>query len=277
MKKISTFDQFLTLREGINLDQEGLKINVIRDSDSSNDDFIINRSKAYFKKMFRKIPIYFGFQPNPAKGFSESRITQIYNGIKVKDASEIAYEEDLRKLIILTSPDSMRFDKIIIPESSSVLNFVVAKNLARKYGNLPESNIYVIPKIEYFPADMIDKEKYEKSDAVTKDIVDAWFKCVNNKFKDTQVVIKKSGYNGECGLKSGGRRLLNPVYSIPKIFTKRDKILIVDDFIVTGTSVAEIARNLIEDGVPADNIYAYILGIKKFSKEVEEESSQTFQ
>lgn len=273
MKNISNFEEFLILKEGINLDPSdifGLKINIIRNSDNSNDDFIINRSGSYYKKMLRKIPVYYGFEPNPIKGFSESKISEIYNTIKVKDESKISYIEDLKKLVILTSPSSIPFNKIIIPQSGSVINFTVAKILAKKYGNIPESNIYTVPKLEYLPKDMVNRDKYEKSDPITKGIVDSWVKCVKNKKGETTPIhIKKSGYDGECGLQTGGRSLLNPVFAIPKIFSSRDKILIVDDFIITGTTIAEISKTLIEDGIPPENIYSYVLGVKKFSKEVE--------
>ena len=270
MKKVSSFNQFLSIKEGINIGPEGLKIDVIKASDSPEDDFIINRSKDYYKKILRKVPVFFGFEPNPARGFTEGKITDMYNSIKVKDASSISYDDDLRKLVILTSPPSMFFNKIVVPESSSVLNLVVAKKLAQKYGGLSESNIIVAPKIEYYPEEMINLEKYEKAHPVTRSIVDSWLKCVSGKFAGRKVVIKKSGYDGECGLKSGGRILLNPVFDLPKVFSSGDKVLIVDDFLIGGTTIAEISKGLIEQGVSPNNIYGYVLGVKRSYQDEEE-------
>jgi len=270
MKNISNFDQFVLLNEGVNLGPGGLKIDIIKASDDPGDDFMINRSKDYYKKILRKVPVFFGFEPNPARGFTEGKITDMYNSIKVRDASDIPYEEDLRKLVILTSPASIHFNKILVPESSSVLNLVLAKKLAQKYGGLSEGNIVVAPKIKYYPDEMINLDKYERAHPVTRSIVDSWLKCVKNKFDGTQIVIKKSGYDGECGLKSGGRVLLNPVFDIPNVFSSGDRVLIVDDFLIGGTTIAEISKGLIEQGVSPSNIYGYVLGVKRSSKDEEE-------
>jgi hypothetical protein len=110
---------------------------------------------------------------------------------------------------------------------------------------------------------MVNKEKYDKADPTTKKMVDAFVKCLEAKFPNQQISIKKSGYDGVCGIQSGARTLLNPTYGFNSNLKNTDKILVMDDFKVSGSSLKETFKLLIESGVPEKNITGYVLGLKR--------------
>jgi hypothetical protein len=170
------------------------------------------------------------------------------------------------KLVILTTPQTVKIDKIIIADSSSDLNTRIANVIAKKYG-LSSSDILTIKKKIYTPDEMINKDMYDKADPTTAKMARTFVNCLRKKFGDNaKIPIKKSGYDGSCGLQSGARRLLNPTYgftgNIEDLKTKN--IVIVDDFFVSGSSLAEIYNIVTQNyNIDPKRVYAYTLGLKK--------------
>lgn len=256
----------LEVYEGVKIeDNDDVNIDVVKSSDNlETDDFLINRSRSH-KKIGNHIPVYYGFSENPKNPKSEREITNIFNNIKKKN--NLIKDEELYKLALLTAPSEVKIDNIVTLYSSSDLNHRLSDSLAKKY-KVPvqdESSFLVTKKKLYKPKDMIDREAYEKSDPVTRKMVDTFVRCLIKKFgEDTPINIKKSGYDGSCGLQSGGRRLLNPTYDLEGMdINKNSKILVVDDFLVSGSSLKEVFSTLVNDlGVSPKNIYGYVLALK---------------
>jgi hypothetical protein len=238
--------------------KKDLSIDVIKASDSIEDDFIINRDKNYNK--IEGIPVYYGFEPNPSKETSEYEITKLFNNTKILNNINI---DELKKIVLLTAP-SQYFNRIITLSSTGALNSKLVDILSQKYKTQVEKNL-TIGKIKYYPQDMINKEKYENADPITKKIVDSFVKCLEKNFPTQKLAIKKSGYGseGKCAIQSGGRPLLNPAYGFNGNINPNDKILIVDDFKIGGSSLREVFKILQQQGVPTKNITGYVLGLKR--------------
>lgn len=281
---IKLVDLILEMFEGVRMDDENnMAINIIKSSDDSqNDDFIINREKKFTK--IGKVPVYYGFYPNPIKKASEGDLTSIFNYVKTKNSS--IKDDELRKLMLLNVPSEKKIDKIVVAESGSDLNMRMAKAIAQKFG-LSDKDIVRANKRFMKVDDMVNKEKYEASDPVTQKMVDTFIRCVKKNFADKNeelnvdaikwakrengeftMQIKKSGYQkGEkrvCGIQSGGRRLLTSAFEMSGLEkVKNSNILIVDDFLVSGSSIREITDILINEvGVDPNRIKAYVLGSK---------------
>lgn len=253
------------VHEGVKVGSDyDVKIDVVKQSDNpQEDDFIINRSKAY--KKVGNIPVYYGFSQNANKDRNEAELTKIFNNVKKNN--RLINDDELYKLVLLTAPQQERPDKIITLYSSSDLNSRLATALAKKY-NIPaekQESLVTTKKKLYKPKDMVNREAYEDSDPTTRKMVDTFVRCLEKKFgEDAQLNIKKSGYDGVCGLQSGARRLLNPTYDLEGMgINKNSKILIVDDFLVSGSSLREIFSTLVKDlGISPKNIYGYTLALK---------------
>lgn len=253
------------VQEGVKVSSDyDVKIDVVKQSDNpQEDDFVINRSKAY--KKVGNIPVYYGFSQNTNKDRNEAELTKIFNNVKKNN--NLINDEELYKLVLLTAPQEKRPDKIITLYSSSDLNSRLASALAKKY-NVPsqDGQSFVTTKKKlYKPKEMVNREAYEDSDPTTRKMVDTFVRCLEKKFgEDAQINIKKSGYDGVCGLQSGARRLLNPTYDMEGMgLNKNSKILIVDDFLVSGSSIREIFSILVNElGIPKQNISGYTLALK---------------
>jgi hypothetical protein len=238
--------------------EKNLSIDVIKTSDSVEDDFIINRSKEYNK--IEGVPVYYGFEPNPAKETSEYEITKLFNSTKTLNNVSI---DELKKVVLLTAP-SQYFNRIVTLSSTGNLNSELVNVLSQKY-KVPVDKNLTMGKVEYYPQDMVNKEKYEKADPVTKKILDSFVKCLEKNFPGQKLTIKKSGYGGEgkCAIQSGGRPFLNPAYGFSGDINPNDKILVVDDFKIGGSSLREIFKILKRQGIPTENITGYVLGLKR--------------
>ncbi len=274
----------LEMFEGVQMDdQNNMVINIIKSSDDGvGDDFIINREKKFTK--VNKFPVYYGFSPNPNKDISEGELTQIFNHVKTKNSA--IKDDELRKLMLLTVPSESKIDKIVVAESSSDLNTRMAKAIAQKFG-LSDKDIIRANKRFMKVDDIINKARYEASDPVTRNMVDNFVKCIRKRFTDKNeelnldsltwakrengelvIQIKKSGYKDEdkrvCGIQSGGRRLLNSAFEMSGLEkAKNSNILVVDDFLVSGSSLREIFDILTNEvGTDPKKLKAYVLGSK---------------
>jgi len=259
---IKLFDILKEVHEGVKLgNDDGVHIDVVRQSDDlETDDFIINRDKKHRK--VNRIPVYYGFSENPKMDKSESELTKIFNNVKSKN--NLIKDEELYKLVLLTAPSEVKIDRIITLYSSSDLNNRLADALSKKY-KVPVEQGFTTKKKLYKPKDMIDREAYEKADPVTREMADTFVRCLIKKFgPDKMIHIKKSGYDGSCGIQSGGRRLLNPTYDMEGLkLNSYDKIMIVDDFLVSGSSFREVFSILVNDlEIPPKNIFGYTLALK---------------
>lgn len=262
---ISLLDILREFEEGVKMDPDyDLHIDVVKSSDNAKeDDFIINRAKQ--PKKIGNMPVYYGFSPNSAKPKDDNELTKIFNNVKKNN--QLIKDEELYKLVLLTAPQENRPDKIITLYSSSDLNNRLSKALAKKYNLASEEGepFSTTKKRLYTPKEMIDREAYEKADPTTRKMVDTFVRCLEKKFgADAKLNIKKSGYDGVCGLQSGGRRLLNPTYDLEGMeLNKYSKVLVVDDFLVSGSSLREVFSVLVNDiGVSPKNIYGYTLALK---------------
>jgi hypothetical protein len=262
---IRLFDILKEVHEGVKVGNDyDMSIDVVKQSDDAEtDDFVINRSKQF--KKIGNIPVYYGFSENPKKNKDEAELTKIFNNVKKNN--ELIKDEELYKLALLTAPSEVKIDKIITLYSSSDLNSRLANALAKKY-KIPvqsEDSFFTTKKKLYKPKEMINREAYDKSDPVTRKMVDTFVRCLEKNFgADTMMHIKKSGYEGSCGLQSGARRLLNSTYDIAASnIDNNSKILIVDDFLVSGSSLREVFQALVNDlGVSPKNIFGYTLALK---------------
>lgn len=258
---IKLVDLYNQLQEGVTVDGDTLRINVIKSTDHVDDPFIINRGRDSFKKS--GVPIYYGISPNPNSQLDSNTITDLYDN--TKDLNKVD-QEDLYKLVLLTAP-SIPIHHIIALPSSAGLNKKLVEALKQKY-KVPDSNVLTnTSKIEYFIDDMINQEKYAAADPITQRMASTWIKSLKKKYGDdaAKMVIKKSRNKetGHPGIQSGARGLLNPVYSIDDKLPTSGKLLVVDDFLIGGSSFAEVFSILIKNGVPKENIVGYCLGTKK--------------
>lgn len=257
MKLISILKNIIT--EGVTInDDDTLNINVIKSTDTPEDPFFINRDRKFIK--VGKIPTYYGISPNPS--LNKDLVTTIYDN--TKDVNNISVE-NLYKLVLLTAP-SMGVDYIIALPSSAGLNTLLLNALKQKYKVLDKNILSDVSKIEYFIDDMINQEKYAKADPVTQNMANTWVRSLKKRYPDNpKMPIKKSSSkkSKHPGLQSGARGLLNPVYSINQQVPTSGKILVVDDFLVGGTSLREVYNILIDNNVPKENIIGYCLGTKE--------------
>jgi hypothetical protein len=247
------------INEGITISGKNtLNINVIKSTDTPDDPFFINRNKNFIKK--GGIPTYYGISPNPS--LDGNLVTDIYNN--TKDIEKID-DVNMNKLVILTAP-STPVDFIISLPSSAGLNGVLLKSLQQKY-KVPDKNVLTnIYKIEYFIDDMINREKYDRADPTSQRTVDTWIRGLKRLYPNNpKMPIKKSRNTatGHPGLQTGVRGLLNPVYAIDNEVPTFGKVLVVDDFLIGGSSLKEVYNILISKGVPKENIIGYCLGTKE--------------
>jgi hypothetical protein len=245
--------------EGITLNSDDtISINVIKSTDTPEDPFFINRERKSIK--VGGVPTYYGISPNPS--LNGDFITDVYDN--TKDVNNIS-AENLYKLVLLTAP-SISIDYIIALPSSAKLNTVLVKSLQQKYKVLDKNILTNISKIKYFIDDMINKEKYTTSDPVTQKMADTWIRSLKKRYPDNpEMYIKKSSSKktNHPGIQSGARVLLNPTYAVDQDVPSFGRILVVDDFLIGGTSLREVYGLLINKGVPKENIIGYCLGTKK--------------
>lgn len=267
---ISLLNILCEVEEGIKVrDDSKMDVDVVAKSDDPNtDDFIINRSQEFTK--VGKIRVYYGFKTNPNKSISQSEVTKIFNNIKERNSA--ISDEELYKLVVLTAPRESQIQKLIVLSSSSDLNSRLSKALSRKYNTPAEP--FTTKKILYDkPRDVVNWEVYNTADPTSRKTVDTYVRSledIHGKNPEKPFSIKKSGYKidgkTKAGIQGGVRRLINPVYDLSELDpndVQNKKILVVDDFLVQGTSFKEIFSALVNDfGIDEKNLIGYALAIK---------------
>lgn len=244
--------------EGVTVDNGGLKIDIIKSTDKPDDPFLINRGGEFFKK--KGVAVFYGISPNPEVKMPESQITAIYDSVKKQKIND----EELRKLVLLTAPRAM-IDNIVVLPSSSGLNKKIAEILKNKYKVSDDRVFYNISKVKYKIDDMIDQEKFAKSDPTTQKMASTWIRSLKKKYgEDAELYIKKSSDpdTGHPGIQSGARILLKPTYNVGQV-PKNGLTVIVDDFLISGSSLGEVINSLLADGMNKETLAAYCLGIKR--------------
>lgn len=250
-------------------DDSKVDVDVVAKSDDPNtDDFIINRSQK--SRKIGNIKVYYGFEVNPSKNISSSEVTKIFNN--VKDKNSAISDEELYKLVLLTAPRESQIQKLITLSSSSDLNSRLSNALSKKYST--SADPFTTDKILYnTPKDVVNWEVYKKADPTSRTAIDTYVRGlekIHGKNPEKPFSIKKSGYDIEgktkAGIQRGVRRILNPVYDLSGLNpedVQNKKILVVDDFLVQGTSFKEVFSTLINDfGVKESNLLGYALAVK---------------
>lgn len=267
---ISVIEILKEVYEGIKVkDDSKMDVDVVAKSDDPvEDDFIINRSQQSTK--IGKIKVYYGFKVNPNKNISQSEVTKIFNNIKARNSA--ISDEELYKLVVLTAPRESQIQKLIVLSSSSDLNSRLSDALSKKYNTPAEP--FTTKKILYnTPKDVVNWEVYRKADPTSRKTIDTYVRSledIHGKNPEKPFSIKKSGYEidgkTKAGIQRGVRRLLNPVYDLSGLNPEEiqnKKILVVDDFLVQGTSFKEVFSTLVNDfGVDENNILGYALAVK---------------
>jgi len=233
-------------------------------SGDSDSPFILNTSADYRK--IKGVETYYGISRNPKSSLNTEETTEIFNNLK---NSSIA-PEILNRIILSTAP-SVYIKYIMVLPSSSGLNKSLVDALQQKYKVQDDNILTNISKIEYFIDDMINKEKYSEADPTTKKMADTWVKSLKKRYgaDAPKMPIKKSGNKetGHPGIQTGARHLLNPVYKVEDDWKASSNILVVDDFLIGGSSMKEIYTQLLDRGIPTKNIKGYCLGMKIDEKE----------
>jgi hypothetical protein len=235
-----------------------LDINLKR-SGELDGPFILNTDKK--SRKIKGIETYYGISRNIKSKLNIEETTEIYNELKNTNISP-----EILSYIILPTAPSIYVKYIMILPSSSELNKSLADILKQKY-KVPDENILTnISKIEYFIDDMINKETYTDADPTTQKMADTWIRSLKKHYGTNapKMPIKKSGNKetGHPGIQTGARHLLNPVYKIEDNWKVNNNILVVDDFLIGGSSIKEIYTQLIDRGIPIKNINGYCLGVK---------------
>lgn len=254
----------------IDILNEVINNNIILDknlqkSTNTDDPFIINKTSTGKTKSLGGITTYYGLYPNPnyIPNSDSEKITSLYNSIK--DGKTNVSLSDLNLIVLLTAP-SKPIRYILPLPSSSDLNKTLVKLLQKKYNLSDEKVLNTVSKIEYFIDDMVNIDKYNKAHPVTQSILNAWIAALKKRYgNNAKIPIKKSGSEtaNHPGLKSGARGLLNKVYNLGFEEELNDNILVVDDFVIGGTSLKEIYNDLIEIGINPNKIQGYCLGVKE--------------
>ena len=228
-------------------------------SEESDSPFLLNTSSDFRK--IKGVETYYGITRNPKSKLSVEETTEIYNDLKNSNVSS----EILNRIVLSTAP-SVYIKYIMVLPSSSKLNKSLVDVLQQKYKVQDDNTLTNISKVEYFIDDMIDKEKYSKADPTTKKMADTWVKSLKKHYgaDAPKMPIKKSGNKetGHPGIQTGARHLLNPVYKVEDDWTAGTNVLVVDDFLIGGSSMREIYTQLIDRGIPTKNIKGYCLGMK---------------
>ena len=232
-------------------------------SEESNSPFLLNTSSDFRK--IKGVETYYGITRNPGSTLSVEETTEIYNDLKNSNVSS----EILNRIVLSTAP-SVYIKYIMVLPSSSKLNMSLVDILQQKYKVQDDNILTNISKIEYFIDDMINKEKYGKADPTTQKMADTWVKSLKKHYgaDAPKMPIKKSGNKetGHPGIQTGARHLLNPVYKVEDDWKVGTNVLVVDDFLIGGSSMREIYTQLIDRGIPTKNIKGYCLGIKSDEK-----------
>jgi hypothetical protein len=239
------------------------KITIGNEKDSN---FFIN-SKGTKSKKIDNIKTFYGIIQNPNGSLTGDQVDDYFHSIKDR---EIMSDEEIYKIVLQTAPRNIYIKYLIVLPSTSELNMVLINALKQKYKISDENILTDITKINYFIDDMIDKEKYSQSDSTTQNMADTWVRSLKKRYGNEAppMPIKKSKdkKTGHPGIQSGARKLLSPVYKVGDIEKINDRILVVDDFLIGGSSFREVYNQLLEKEILPDKILGYCFGIKQTKK-----------
>lgn len=226
-----------------------------------SNSFLLNTDTE--SKKINKINTYYGIKQNPKSSLTANQVDDYFHSIKNR---EIMSDEEILKIVLQTAPRNIYIKYLIVLPSTSKLNIVLANALKQKYRISDKDVLTDITKINYFIDDMINKEKYSQSDPTTQNMADTWIKSLKKIYGNDAppMPIKKSKdeKTGHPGIQSGARKLLNPVYKVGDIGEIHNRIMVVDDFFIGGSSFKEVYNQLLEKGISPDKILGYCLGMK---------------
>lgn len=194
------------LTEGITFDPDSRSylnsdIKIDYDTDTEEDIVKLAEPRNTIPTRLNKIPTFSGYVLEKLK---EKKLFSEY----MKEWESIS-DSDLNSLINHTYPSELKDKQVkvlFVTGSGSPLASRIAESIKSLY--YPKAKIVDVMKA-YYGSDMrdiIDKERYEKADPVTKKEIDTFIKANSGSFKG---LVKKSG-----GLRSGSRRLLKPGHMI---------------------------------------------------------------
>jgi hypothetical protein len=225
------------------------------------NSFLLNTNAE--SKKINKINTYYGIKQNPKGSLTGNQVDDYFHSIKDR---EIMSDEEIRKIVLQTAPREIYIKYLIVLPSTSDLNMVLVSALKQKYKISDKDILTDITKINYFIDDMIDKEKYSQSDSTTQGMADTWIRSLKKRYGNDAppMPIKKSKdkKTGHPGIQSGARKLLSPVYKVGDIGKIHNRIIVVDDFFIGGSSFREVYNQLLEKGISPDKILGYCLGMK---------------
>lgn len=255
-KWLNSFNQ---TNEGVKFieSEAGKEIQIDFNSDEEGDIIKLANPISTRISRFDKVPTFAGYslEKNPR---SADFIEYIKNWNSVSDT-------ELKALIDHTYPNELKDKNIkilFVTGSSSPMSARIAESLKEMY--YKNARIVDVMKA-YYGADIknaIDWEKYKNADPKTQKMIDSFIRSGS---KDFSGYIKKSG-----GLQSGARKILNPGHMIddyiisnisdeynswikmvkdPKYdhrvtLAARPNFMLVDEFVIQGSTVLGIFREL---------------------------------
>lgn len=241
-----------TLTEGVRLGDDG---NYVFDfSKDEKGDLLtlkFNTKGRYItSKSTNKIKSYFSYKTN--KNVSSKERVPLLKHIKSELSKTNQYEHLLNKAVLglFNNPyfDVAEVDLIIYPKSTSTLNFDVATKIKAKIPNALFLNDIIVKndssniKIDYAKA---------KESGYSDDLLKQLDKMLENAIVDGEFQIKKIPprfrryFDNILKLDNQSSRLLNKI--------RNGKVLVVDDYINGGNTIAQI-NNLLENYLPEEII-----------------------
>lgn len=230
------------------------------------DYFFLNWNfKENLVKRIAGVKVYFGLIPNlPVRELTSGDLDIIYN--ELKHQRNIS-EDDIKKVIQGSAPYKNPYDLVISIPSSGKLNLTVSKIIKSLNPN-KDCRVVSLEKAIYTVDAMVNQEKYDTSDPVTKKMVDTWMKRLVNLYgveKELPIKVSPDPTTGHPGLQSGARTLLRNKFKedLPFLLLKNMKILVVDDNLVSGDTVEQAFSLLQSKKVPKENLTGYVFSVKK--------------
>lgn len=252
-------NSFNRVTEGIKFieSEDSNEIQIDFNNDSEDDIVKLENPIETRISRFDKVPTFAGYslEKNPK---SASFIEYIKSWESISDT-------ELRALIDHTYPNELKKINVrvlFVTGSSSPMSARIAEALKEMY--YKKARIVDVMKAYYGAdiKDIIDWDKYEGSDPKTKKMIDSFLRSGSKDFKG---YIKKSG-----GLQSGARKILKPGHTIDDYIitsisdeyskwmemvkdrsidqrvklTNRPHFMLVDEFVIQGSTVLGIFRQL---------------------------------
>lgn len=239
------------------------------------------KSKSVFQKRknapdyVKGIPVYYSFKSNRSdttnlirklkKGIStlsEKDLLLFKGGIMNRlPVFETTQKGDARKTF--SKPDIL-----IVPESTSDLLELVKEVAIQKYKFKPNEVITSSKLLYNTPEDMINWDVFKNINEWNQNNVMNMIKCLKKSDIQPPYIIKKSGWDGKCGLQGGAARdALNPTMKVnttnlpDNLF---NKYLIIDDTMISGGTIIDQIIDIVgsQGKEAASRITGYVV-IKK--------------